>query len=367
MIGVKQEFYSNLRDEYSKKGTTSFLYRYMEQEKNKLFLTGEKNLQNGKRGDAYLQIKAYERALKEEAISETQYLASLLQMLLKGDKLRLKKESRQIVFDLAEQIAGDTVLLGCKKESEKYEKVIAVLTKQELPGVSKEMLEKLTQELLECALSVDIQTFLYDVGYPVNANGKIGIARKKDRNLDMLTAYCKENKISLYTQNTGMMQSLSDEQAAEYRQLYKILQTSENLDVVIPIQTDPVTGAGLFIIGKNNISPKSEIYKKVKGNCCYACFFMDGLAAEDFNGISSFSWLINDEENTLCNLPDLEEALKWYLFFKADSLDDFKERNGKIPEGCPEELKKFFAKETEIEDEFYVSEEELAEVKEIFK
>lgn len=372
MIGVKQEFYGSLRDDYIKKGTQSFLYRYMEQEKIKLFASGEKGATTGKRGDAYLQLKLHERAFHLGDLSETEFLNSILQMLLKGDKLRLKKESRQMIFDIAVQIEGELFFNQCKRDSDKYEKVIEALTKTKEAlmewknALTEAKLEQITNELLECALTVDIQTFLYDVGFPVNANGKISTARKKDRNLDMLTAYCKENQISLYNQSAGRMQNLSDEQIAQYKQLYKALQTSDNMDVVIPVQIDAVTGAGVYIVGKNNVSPKSAVYKKIKGNCCYACFFVDGLSVEDYNGISSFSWLINDEENTLCNLPDLEEALKWHLYFKADSLGDFQERNGKVPVGCPEEFKCFFEESSEEQDELYISEEEIAEVKAIF-
>lgn len=372
MIGVKQEFYSSLRDDYIKKGRDSFLYRYMEQEKMKLLFSGEKKLVFGKRSDAYLQIKRYQQDYMVGKLTETEFVIKLLKMLLKGDKLRLKKESRQMLFDFASEIEGDTFLEGCKRDSDKYSCVIESLSGKK-EAVSKwksvlvtEILEKMSSELLDSALAVDIQTFLYDVGYPVNANGKIHTARKKDRNLDMLTAFCRENQISLHHPNMYPVQGLSDEQIDQYKQLYKALQTSDNLDVVIPVQIDTVTGAGVYIVGKNNVSPKSEVYKKIKGNCCYVCFLIDGLSVEDYNGISSFSWLINDEENTLCNLPDLEEALKWHIYFKAESLGDFQERNGSAPEGCPEELKHFFEESFKEQSELYISEEELAEAKAIF-
>lgn len=370
MIGVKQEFYSSLRDDYIKKGTGSFLYRYMEQEKLKLFFSGEKNVGSGKRSDAYLQIKMWEQEFQTGEMSKREYLALLLQMLLKGDKLRVKKESRQMLFDIALKIEGELFFEQCKRDSDKYANVIGALSKSKdvstewETALTKEHLEQIVKELMECALTVDVQTFLYDVGYPVNTNGKISVARKKDRNLDMLTEYCKEKHISLYNQKAGQMQTLSNGQMEQYKQLYKVLQTSDNLDAVIPVQIDSVTGAGVYIVGKNNVSPKSAIYKKIKGNCCYACFFVDGLSVEDYNGISSFSWLINDEENTLCNIPDLEEALKWHLYFKADSLGEFQERNGKAPEGCPKDFLCFFEEETQ--DELYISDEELEEVKTIF-
>ena len=370
MIGVKQEFYSSLRDDYIKKGTDSFLYRYMEQEKKKFLLLGEKNVGSGKRSDTYLQIKMYEQDFQAAKISQTEYLMSLLQMLLKGDKLRLKRETRQMILGFALEIEGDSFFDESKRDLDKYKNVIASLSKvNEIKArweknLNKECLGQITNELLECALTVDIQTFLYDVGYPVNANGKINTARKKDRNLDMLTAYCKEKRISLYNQNTTSIQTLSDEQIVQYKQLFKALQTSNNIDVIIPVQIDTMTGAGVYIVGKNNISPKSVVYKKIKGNCCYACFFVDGLNVEDYNGISSFSWLINDEENTLCNIPDLEEALRWHLYFKADSLGDFQERNGKAPEGCPKDFLRFFEEETQ--DALYVDEDELEEIRAMF-
>lgn len=373
MVGVKQEFYSSLRDDYIKKGTDSFLYRYMEQEKKKLLLSGEKNVGSGKRSDAYLQIKMYEQDFQDGKISQTEYLISLLQMLLKGDKLRLKKETRLMILGFALEIEGDSCFDESKRDLDKYKNMIVSLSKVNETKtrwekkLNKECLEQITNELLDCALTVDIQTFLYDVGYPVNANGKINVARKKDRNLDMLTAYCTENRISLYNQSVNQTQNLSDEQILQYKQLFKALQTSDNMDVVIPVQIDAVTGAGVYIVGKNNVSPKSAVYKKIKGNCCYACFLVDGLSVEDYNGISSFSWLINDEENTLCNLPDLEEALKWHLYFKAESLGDFQERNGRAPKGCPEEFKHFFEESTKEQNELDISEEELAEVKALFR
>ncbi len=371
MIGIKQEFYSSLRDDYIKKGTDSFLYRYMEQEKKKLLLSGEKNVGSGKRSDAYLQIKMYEQDLQVGKISQTEYLMSLLQMLLKGDKLRLKKETRQRILGFALEIEGNSFFDESKRDLDKYKNVIVSLSKvNEIKTrwekhLNKECLGQITNELLESALTVDIQTFLYDVGYPVNANRKINTARKKDRNLDMLTAYCQENNIVLQQQHAGERQLLTEEQLREYQKLFELLQTSDNMDVIIPVQVDAVTGAGVYIVGKNNISPKSAVFKNIKGNCCYACFLVDGLGVEDYKGISSFSWLINDEENSLCNLPDLEEALKWFLYLRAENMGDFQERNGKAPKDCPKDFLCYFERETK--DELYVSAEELEEVKVMFE
>ena len=291
-------------------------------------------------------------------------------MTLKGDKLRLKKESRQMIFDIALEIEGESFFEQSKRDSQKYEKVINAILKSKdtlsewEKNLTEDFLKQITKELLECALTIDIQTFLYDVGFPVNTNGKINKARKKDRNLDMLTAYCKEKEISFNNADNRRMQNLSDEQISQYENLYHSLQSSNNMDVIIPVQIDVLTGAGVYIVGKNNISPKSAVYKRIKGNCCYACFLIDGLHVESYNGISSFSWLVNDEENMLCNLPDLEEALKWNLHYKADSLGDLQERNGKAPEGCPKDFLVFFEENTK--DELYISEEELEEVKAMF-
>ena len=54
MVGVKQEFYSQLRDDYIKNGTNAFLYRYIEQAKNKNLALGKKGAKDGKRNDAYM-------------------------------------------------------------------------------------------------------------------------------------------------------------------------------------------------------------------------------------------------------------------------------------------------------------------------
>lgn len=370
MVGVKEEFYSSLRDDYIKNGTNSFLYRYIEQEKQKLLSTEEKPAHAGKRSDAYLQIKRLEMDFRVGKLSKMLFLKYLLQFLLKGDKLRLKKETRQFLFDVTLKVENDVFFKDCKKDVDRYKKVIESISganeKQRKweNNLDEEVLQGIVRELLECAMIVDIQTFLYDVGFPVNADGKLHTSRKKDRNLDMLAAYCRENRISLSNTQVGGGQSLTEVQVHEYTRLFEILQTSDNRDVIIPVLVDALTGAGVYIIGKNNISPKSDVYKKIKGNCCYVCFMIDGLSVEDYKGKNSFSWLINDDENALCDLPDLEEALKWHLYFKSSALEDFQERNGKAPEGCPEEFLSFF--EAETKDELYVSEEELEKVKAMF-
>lgn len=371
MVGVKEEFYSSLRDDYIKNGTNSFLYRYIEQEKQKLLSTEEKPAHAGKRSDAYLQIKRLEMDFRVGKLSKMLFLKYLLQFLLKGDKLRLKKETRQFLFDVTLKVENDVFFKDCKKDVDRYKKVIESISganekkRKWENSLEVEFLQEIVCELLESAMIVDIQTFLYDVGFPVNTNGKIHTSRKKDRNLDMLTAYCLENNIALYQQHAGERQSLKEEQLREYQKLFELLQASDNMDVIIPVQVDAMTGAGVYIVGKNNISPKSEVYKNIKGNCCYACFLVDGLDVEDYKGISSFSWLINDEENTLCNIPSLEEAMRWFLYFRSENIGDFQERNGKAPKDCPEEFLCFFEKETK--EELYISEEELEEVKAMFK
>ena len=373
MVGVKQEFYSQLRDDYIKNGTNAFLYRYIEQEKNKNLALGKKGAKEGKRNDAYIQLKAYHQSYNDGALSTVDYLICLLQMLCKGDKIKLRKELREALFLFGKKLGGEDVFTNIKRETDKYEKLICLLQEHEnlvqmgCVGVDKDILEVIHRELLECALSIDVQTFLYDIGYSVNEKGNIGQARKKDRSLDMLSAYCREKQISFSSQSVGNSKSLSDEQMEQYKQLYQALQRSNNKDVVIPIQVDTVTGAGIYIVGKNNLSPLSTAYRKMKGNCCYVCFSIDGLGVEDYNGISAFSWLLNDEENTLCNLPDLEEAIKWHLFFKGDNLCDFQERNGKAPEGCPEALRGYFDEGIETQDKLYISEEELTEAKRLFE
>lgn len=361
MAGIRDQFYSALRAEFQDGPRESFLYQYLKREKESGLCRDAAGLAQRtvrKRDDAYVRIQEQFLALKRGEICEPAYWQEFLALLARNSKLHLEPQHRQLLWRWAE--SGGVSLEGIRRNQQRYERLQEALEAGMLPSMGMERLTPLHEALLHCLLMADANTFLYDAGCP--ALGGPVSRRKKDRVMDMLEAYCTENGLVLQAPPGpgGTAGGLSKEEKAQYEAFFQTLRTSSNRRVLVPLQLDPATGAGLYIIGKDYFRGTS-LYRTIRGACCYACLFWDDLTIERDYGVS-FSCSADEAQLAeVCNFPHLEEALEWYhrtLQQEAPAL--FRASNGPPPENCPPALRRCFEPRRTVD----VDPEELRQARE---
>lgn len=367
MDGIREEFYSALRREFKEDDfTKSFLYRYLKKEKDDGILRGG-SAGSGRDGP-YVLLKTSFMELEQGKIRQEECLKKALQILIKNPKLRIDENVRNILWDYGRRLCGGRGLENMRQDRQRYEELLRVL--EEGPpaeALGRRDWEKFRGELLKRTLEIDAKTFMYDAGFPLSAERDETIApRKKDRLLEMLDAYCRENRLLLQRkafagQDPYGAQSLSGEQKRRIEAFYRSLKKSpKNERIFIPIRIDPCTGAGLYITGKEYYEHIPSLYKSIKGSCCYALFCLEDIPPED-------GWIFlqySAENEGIYDFPNLDEALSWYTAkCRENGFSYFREVNGPVPADCPEELRAYFqsgqAQDIWAVGELSVSKEEI--------
>jgi len=326
MSGIREEFYSALRREFQEEDfTASFLYRYLEKEKDG---------GTSKRSGPYGLLKAGFADLERGRTGQEDCLKAVLRILVKHSKLHVDKRSRDILWAYGRRLGGSGIFDGMRQDKQRYEALLRSL-EREAPAVrlSREEWACLREDLLKRALELDAKAFLYDAGFPVSS--KPIVPRKKDRLLDMLDAYCAENQLSLQRKAlTG--QALCGKE--QFEVFYRELKRSKNTGILLPVQIDPCSGVGLYIIGKKYYRDDPAVYRKIRGSCCYAFFFLDDVLSED--GEVSLVYRMDGEVQ---DYPNLDEALCWFAEkCRENSMRYFRAVNGPVPAACPETYRAYF-------------------------
>lgn len=339
-IGYKDRFYSRLQEDYDEHGKDSFIYRYMKAEKEKK--TGEVS---GSRQDSYVCLREYYRKLQTGEITQRDYLLAFLKIVISNGKIHLEADqnAKQKLLEYGRKIGGEKVFEGERSNKQKYEKMYSLL---EAAGdtddirMDPEDLAQLQEELLSRLLKLDIQTFLYDVGYPLNRKMDHEYkSRKKDRTMDMLDAYCEENHIYFGNQKTSestqRVNGLSEKQMTFCMEKYRELKADEENDsIVLPVLIDSFTGAGIYIMGKSYFPDavwkargRRESYQD---SCCFACFYWNDVMKNEsvidkrtYEDGVAFYWFKDDEEWSGSHYPNLQEALSWYYTDLKKNAEDF--------------------------------------------
>lgn len=287
------------------------------------------------RKESYVQLAECFLDFQMGNADEGDYLLIFLRILSDNSKLNLDENQKEILLAYGRKIGGDNVFDGERKIKGKYIKMIQILEemkrsrKEKKVSLGTEQLEKLNEEMLVRILKLDVQTFMYDVGYPITLDkdgGRSHKSRKKDRMMDMLDAYYKEKDIFLEQQQDKSLQ----EKIEFCKKMYKRMRKSKWIGTVLPVQIDSLTGAGLYIMGKKYFP--DSVWKKWKcqGSCCCACFYWNDLWYSSDNLGMEFRW-IGDSENDWneCIYPNLTEAVRWYREGTKKAANEyFKEWNG---------------------------------------
>lgn len=330
----------------------------------KVYEKGEKASETGERKDIYIELMLEFMEYQSGNRKNREYLLWILQMLQSNTKLRLSESLSKWVLELGEKMGGDLVYDGLRSHNAKYGKICEGLKSEKSLFMDKdeeirERLLELTDELQERMIYTDITTFFYDAGYPLTAKEEQSDSRfrKKDKTMDMLDSYCTQHNIVFGNQKAvpdARENLFSEEMYEEYERMYHILNQKKKVKAMVPIVIDSTTGAGIYIMGRDNFKDTPEYNKMHKGKkerfCCYGI-----LEPIDF-GEKSVEFDINSEPQ--CNFPNIKEAIFWFKarIREGSYYEPYRECNGNIPENCPAIFMGYFSYEgEELETEQWVT------------
>lgn len=348
--GIREEFYSALRREFKEDDfTKSFLYRYLKKEKDDGILRGGAAASG--RDGPYVLLKTSFMELEQGKLSQEDCLRVVLDVLAKTSKLHLEKSVRELLWEYGRRLCGREMFDGLRRDKQRYEAMRRALEKGAPAGrLGSGDWERLREEVLKRVLEIDAKTFMYDAGFPLSAEQEETIdRRKKDRLLDMFNDYCEEKQLFLQRRSFAGQdaQGLSSGQKQRIEAFYQQLRQSRRGEsMLIPIRIDPLTGVGLYIVGRRYYRQTvPNLSRSIQGSCCYAVFFLDDIPPEDDPDIPEeerqvFLRCIEDDER---DFPHLDEALSWYKkSCRENGCRYFRFANGEAPAGCPKELRLYF-------------------------
>lgn len=276
----KDDYYDALQKDYILNANESFIYRFMKDDNNSP--RSKNNFKN--------LLRTHFVAVNNGKESKYDYILFLVEYIAKNPKIYQDKrniKSKKLFLSLFKSLSSDERL-----ESIKLNELFKVLMKKKT--VDEKLLdsitiEDITNELIEISLHNDIKNFFYDIGYRSNRKSKDDIyqtdkemvriePRKKDKDINMLDAFCKEQGITY-----GVDENNSDE---DCEKIFEILVSGKNTKVLVPLLSSN-TGVSLYIIGKdyffdsikqdNRIKSikKGEKIRKDENSCSYGVFEMD--------------------------------------------------------------------------------------------
>lgn len=177
--------------------------------------------------------------------------------------------------------------------------------------------------------------------------------RSHNTALDLMDAWYAD---TLRRKSSGPLALFSENEIneADYQTLFEELNKAGKTGVIIPVKIDPLSGEGLYILGKD-LFPKGEFQYDGGYSCGFAIISLFQIETDKNYGASlnfSFDQYANLGAPTL-----VSEAIKFFDNYinedRANSgyMDEVWSRNGEMPQSCPESLKIYFS-DYEAEDDF---------------
>jgi hypothetical protein len=338
--------------------------------------------------DIYVQLWECSMDYENGNIDDTAYFTFLLTFLRENGKYSVGEKLREQILEygrkLCEEAApGEALYRGKRSYADKYGALIQLLEKHPLETAEvqpdfdfRAIAEKLTEGIIQQA----VQTFLYDVGYPVNelTDSTVAKARKKDRTMDMLDSYCRQKQILFLPKrkvDTSILVDtdfLSEEKKRDAEGLMEILKKENNSKVFVPIAIDGETGAGIYIVGRDYIigyeDHKNEFLRQKReltACCCYCILFYEDFMLDlqgDFvtgsrmkqEMVSAAVSFTIDNFPEFFNFPSIVDAEECFKSCKAEGTfhnayigSSEEGLNGQPPKGCPERFLQYFETEEE--------------------
>lgn len=389
METAKDAFYHKLQNDYRLLGTDSVIYRFIQEEQERLYQQF-KNGSPAQKGSSLIQLRLHFDALTAGEESPMEYIENLLHILssrpilyqnsTETDALELLVPfaaiglgNNQSMNITKRNLPGNATSCGIsKRQLQEYLAELARWFDQKLPDIYQNYarsiytqkpyhaLGDITHAICSNAIHVEVKAFFYDAGYRLNDKSygyiresdavenhqcqkrvcdskvkKTGHRRspRVDKTLSLLDAYCKSNKLSLF--HSGPSASLED-----CRKLFALLSNGENRDVLVPLYVDSRTGCALYIVGKNlyadfyrhcGTADMVRDYQRSGSACAYGIlrFTKDSPSGDFVLGYTLSDWF--DE------YASLEEAIAEYESECSNILVEISENyNQTLPSGSPD-------------------------------
>lgn len=397
-VSARDEFYKTLADDLAMEGKESVLYQYLEGEQEKKAESlKEKDL--SKTRSYQVRIRYYWKRLRAEDISPEKYLHILFSILLQKPQFckssgRTKKqdddfESSSVIgyvsenpqpllekildaaFDKEQETKKVKFAAGMKEvcrileegEGAEYEKVRERLEEKGFWEYPYEELEELTAAVLDVAVSYDIKEFFFGTiveqqdSYSVAKRSKDGgkeadksRAERTDKSLKLMDFYCRKKGKSLFASGLGA-DGITPPKDMECDALYRCLKENGNDEVFVPLLIDPVTGCGIYLIGKSyfegNCISEDQIYKLKNAEelCSYGILNLDDDYGEDVKtGYHIWNEFGDFKDYNSARFDNIRFGGREWSYEQAcrETLEVIREKNGKMPEGISKAFQKYF-------------------------
>ena len=314
--------------------------------------------------------------------------AELLALLADSNRdLSLPKSEQEWVLSLGSDSLREP-LTHTRGKRNKY-RLLQKWCEENPEQVSGKDLDRLRSLVLTAAVQKEAWDFFYNIGYQKPKeeeeaqNMEAGVEkhvsetvadrtfskarkqpRRKDNAFAMLDEWCEGTSHTLRA-DCG----LTDETRKDWNRMYTILQRQkEPTDVILPVQIDPITGIGLYLIGidqywHEEVREQLESLRGAQGkpcNCIFVCLapidFTDStdewMNEPNWKGMlrqgSSLTYAPRGDAICCVTLEDGEQQFAALLQNEPAAYSFFRDNNGTAPEGTPERLKTYFSQEEEF-------------------
>lgn len=393
-MNARDEFYRVLGDDLTLYGNKSVLYQYLDGEQEKRAAGGDKE-DPGKARSYQLRIRFYRNQLKSGELSPEEYWKLLLEILVQKPQFGKRcgkpeksleskrmigytsKDPQPLLREMTDIALGeekpmkkaggarnvkkvyDILSAGC---GEAYRNAAERMEKQGFWQPPYAKLMKLTDAVLDVAVAYDIREFFFDTaverqeGYSVvkrqkerGNGGSSSRAERTDKSLKLIDDYCRKKGKTLFGSGSAGGAEPKDMMCDA---LYRKLLEGGNEEVFVPLLVDGTTGCGIYLLGRAYFEESCGVAqgkrRAIGNSCAYGVMFLDNDYGE---GIKT-GYHINNEFG---EFPDYNSARfkgDWsYEKARQEAEDMIREINGKVPEGAPEEFRKYFEGDTDAEAE----------------
>lgn len=383
METAKDAFYHKLQNDYRLLGTDSVIYRFIQEEQERLYQQYQSS-SPAKKGSSLIQLRLHFDALTAAKETPMEYIENLLHILSSRPVLyqnSTETDALELLVPFAAIGLGDTErnLPGntssgsiSKRQLQEYLTELTRWFDQKLPDIYRNYAESIytrepyhalrdiTRAICSNAIHVEVKAFFYDAGYRLSDKcygdireadagekhqcqkrvcdskvKKAGQGRnpRVDKTLSLLDTYCQSNRLSLF--HSGPNASLED-----CRKLFTLLSNEGNRNVLVPLLVDSRTGCALYIVGKNfyedfyrhcGTADMVRDYQRSDSACAYGIlrFTKDSPSGDFVLGYTLSDWF--DE------YASLEEAITEYENECSSILVEISESyNQTLPAGSPE-------------------------------
>ena len=221
------------------------------------------------------------------------------------------------------------------------------------PGI----VQMITYEMLYAIIMYDISAKFYDMGFRQVrrdvGTGRIDnhpeienlVPRKKDKSLDLVDQLFMTKRLNNPFTGSSCKESQQDENKLEEEsvKLLGILNTAQRTDICVPLKIDPVTGCGVYILGRDYYTDRSlNVMKRRAQYCRFGIIELDpGLAPDTIYDIRTIDDTDPDEYQSVVDI--------WRTQVVSDAREELRERNGVMPEGCSDYFTGWFSEEDWME------------------